>query len=53
MQSKESKTNWHFYLSMAKSGLRIVAGVALMFQDFELCGLFFIIAETLGIAEEL
>lgn len=53
MQPKESKTNWHFYLSMAKSGLRIVAGVALMFQDFELCGLFFIIAETLGIAEEL
>ena len=53
MQPKESKTNWHFYLSMAKSGLRIVAGVALMVQDFELCGLFFIVAEVLGIAEEI
>lgn len=53
MQPKESKTNWHFRISMAKSGLRIVAGVALMFQDFELCGLFLVIAEVLGIAEEL
>lgn len=53
MQIRESKTNWHFYISMIKSGFRIMAGVALMFLDFELCGLFFIIAEILGIAEEI
>lgn len=53
MQEKESKTNWHFRISMIKSALRVLAGVALMFQDFELSGLFFITAETFGIAEEL
>lgn len=53
MQQKESKTKWHFWLSMIKSGVRVLAGIAIMFQDFELGGLFLIIAETLGIAEEL
>jgi hypothetical protein len=53
MQIKESKTTWHFRTSMIKSALRILAGVAVMFQDFELCGIFFIVAEIFGIAEEL
>lgn len=52
MQPKESNSKWHFYLSLIKSGLRLVAAVALIFQTFELSGLLFIVAETLGIAEE-
>ena len=29
MQVKESKTNWHFRISIVKSILRIIAGIAL------------------------
>jgi len=53
MQVKESKTNWHFYISLAKSVLRIVAGVMLCYQNFVGAGVTFIIAEVLGIVEEL
>ncbi len=52
MQQKESKTNWHFWLSMIKSVFRIFAGVAVVFQDFEIGGFLFILAEAIGIAEE-
>ncbi len=53
MQQKESKTKWHFTLSMIKSVFRIFAGVAIIFQDFEIGGFLFILAEVLGILEEL
>jgi hypothetical protein len=53
MQVKESKTNSHFWLSMVKSGIRMLGAVAIMFQDFELGGLLILLAEIVGIAEEL
>lgn len=43
----------HFYISLIKSGVRIVAGVELCFGSFFVAGVLFIIAEVLGIAEEL
>ena len=52
MQQKESKTNWHFYISMIKSIFRMFAGVAIIFQDFEIGGFLLILAEILGIIEE-
>jgi hypothetical protein len=53
MQPKESHTNWHFYISLAKSGFRIGAGFALIFGKLALSGALFILAEILGILEEL
>lgn len=52
MQQKESKTSWHFSISVAKSLLRIGACIGLLFST----GAFvigMIIAEILGIVEEL
>ena len=43
----------HFYVSLAKSGLRILAGTNLMFGHFYIAGLLLILAEILGIVEEL
>lgn len=43
----------HFYVSLAKSGLRIGAGIALLKGDFWFAGVLFIAAEALGILEEL
>ena len=43
----------HFYVSLAKSGLRLFAGAALMSQMFYAAGLLFIFAEGLGILEEV
>jgi len=56
MQVKESKTNWHFRLSLIKSVGRILAGIALMYVDhwyINAAGGLLIGAELLGIAEEL
>jgi len=53
MQPKESHTNWHFYISLVKSGFRFGAGFALIFGKFPLAGALLIIAELLGIAEEI
>jgi hypothetical protein len=53
MQQKESKTSWHFKISIAKSVLRIAAGISLCISDFATSGIFFIAAEILGIIEEL
>ena len=53
MQPKESKTNWHFRVSVFKSILRIFAGTALMSEYMVTAGCFFIVAEILGIIEEL
>lgn len=43
----------HLYVSLAKSVLRIVAGGFLVTGDFVVAGALFIVAEILGIAEEL
>jgi hypothetical protein len=43
----------HKYISFVKSGFRILAGVALCFGDFVVAGSLLIVAELLGIAEEL
>lgn len=53
MQVKESKTNWHFRISVVKSVLRIVAGITLCKSEFMISGGLFIAAEVLGIIEEL
>jgi hypothetical protein len=43
----------HTSVSMVKSGFRILAGVSLCFGDFVIAGALLIVAELLGIAEEL
>ena len=43
----------HFYVSLAKSFLRIVAGIRLIQGDLLTAGVLLIIAELLGIVEEL
>lgn len=43
----------HFIISMVKSGLRIVAGFQLIGGDIALAGFTIIIAEVLGIMEEM
>ena len=46
--------NWHARISFTKSIIRIVAGISLIWpQSLILAGIFLIIAEILGIAEEL
>jgi hypothetical protein len=53
MQEKESKTNWHFRISLLKSVLRICAGAYLITGDIHPAGYLLIAAEVLGILEEL
>ena len=43
----------HFYVSLAKSAIRIVAGASLIMGSLVVCGALIIIAEVLGIVEEL
>jgi hypothetical protein len=43
----------HFYVSIAKSGIRIAAGLRLVQGDLLGAGVLLIIAELLGIVEEL
>lgn len=43
----------HFYASIAKSAIRIVAGFALISGNLLMAGIFLIMAEVLGIVEEL
>lgn len=43
----------HKYISFAKSGIRIAAGVALCFGMFWYAGSLLILAEILGIVEEM
>lgn len=43
----------HFYVSLAKSVLRIGAGASLIMVGFSEAGTLLIIAEVLGIVEEL
>jgi len=53
MQPKESKSRWHFWISFVKSCIRIFAGFAIIGGDLVAGGIAFILAEFLGIAEEL
>ena len=43
----------HFYVSLVKSGLRIVAGTYLFMGNLVIAGLLLIAAEVLGILEEV
>jgi hypothetical protein len=44
----------HFYVSLVKSATRIAAGISLIWpQSILLAGIFLILAEVLGIVEEL
>jgi len=52
IQPKDT-SNAHFQISMVKSVIRIVAGIALVQGNLMMAGILFIGAEILGIAEEL
>jgi hypothetical protein len=43
----------HFYVSIVKSAVRIAAGVALIMGSLVVCGALLIMAEILGIVEEV
>ena len=43
----------HFYVSLAKSALRIIAGGNLVVGNLWMAGTFLILAEVLGVVEEL
>jgi len=43
----------HFYVSLAKSAIRVGAGVTLIYGNFVLAGALLILAEGLGVVEEL
>ena len=43
----------HFYVSLAKSAIRIVAGGCLITGNLLMAGVCFIMAEILGIVEEI
>jgi len=53
IEPKESKSNKHFNISMVKSGVRIAAYTMLAFGHLWMAGLVLIVAEGLGVAEEL
>lgn len=53
MQPKESKSHWHFWISFVKSCIRIFAGFAIIGGNLVTGGVSLILAEFLGIAEEL
>ena len=46
-------SKWHFRISIVKSGMRFAAAFRLIQGDMIGAGIFFIIAEALGIAEEI
>ena len=43
----------HFYVSIVKSAVRIAAGTALIMGSVVVCGALLILAEILGIVEEV
>ena len=53
MEPVASKSNKHFYVSMVKSLIRVVACLFLINGDLVISGLLLIGAEGLGIIEEL
>jgi len=52
IQPKDTSRN-HFYVSLAKSLIRIVAGGALLTGHVAEAGALLILAEVLGVAEEM
>lgn len=52
IQPKDT-SNGHFYVSLVKSGLRIVAGMFLIQGSIVGAGVLLILAELLGILEEI
>lgn len=51
---KQPDANWHARISFVKSAVRIAAGISLIWpQSLVLAGAFIIVAEVLGIVEEL
>jgi hypothetical protein len=50
---KWQRNDFHFKMSVCKSALRILAGLALSIGSLGLAGIIFIIAEVLGVVEEL
>lgn len=53
MEPVASKSNKHFYVSMVKSLIRVVACLFLINGDLVISGLLLIGAEGLGVIEEL
>jgi len=53
MEPVASKSNKHFYVSMVKSLIRVIACLFLINGDLVISGLLLIGAEGLGIVEEL
>jgi len=51
MQQPNPQT--HLYISLVKSGIRIIAGAAFVLSNFVVGGCLLILAELLGVAEEL
>lgn len=43
----------HFYISIIKSVIRIVAGMYLFYGNFAIAGVLLVVAEVLGVLEEL
>jgi hypothetical protein len=43
----------HFYVSVVKSAVRIAAGASLIMGSLAVCGWLLILAEILGIVEEV
>lgn len=52
IQPKDT-SKWHFRISLIKSGIRMGAAFRLIQGDLLGAGILFIIAEALGIAEEI
>lgn len=52
IQPKDT-SKWHFRISVIKSGVRIGAGLRLLQGDLFSAGVLLILAEILGIAEEM
>ena len=51
---KQPNANWHARISFLKSAIRIAAGISLIWpQSLLLAGIFLIVAEVLGVVEEL
>jgi hypothetical protein len=53
MKIKQPNPKKHLYVSLVKSVFRILAGSLLFVDMIHLAGLLIIVAELLGIAEEL
>lgn len=52
-QPTAANSDWHFWISMVKSGLRIIGCFLLFVLYFKSAATMFFLAEILGIVEEL